>query len=104
MRSLNSEGNYYRINHTIPQRDSQFSVEIEDVVPWYEAYSQFVKLAVKDAFKFKMKPGDILTFNNLRLFHGREGYDDNEENVRCIVGAYLDWDIIYSKLRVLKYK
>lgn len=99
---MDKEGNYTRINHSIPQRDSHFSVSLNEVIPWYEAYAKFVGLARQDAYAFKTKPGDVLTFNNIRLLHGREGYDDTEDNVRYIVGAYLDWDIIYSKLRVLK--
>ncbi|XP_013109874.2 gamma-butyrobetaine dioxygenase [Stomoxys calcitrans] len=99
---LDNDGNYTRINHSIPQRDSHFSVPLDAVIPWYEAYAKFVRLAREDAHSFKTKPGDVLTFNNIRLLHGRTGYDDTEENVRYIVGAYLDWDIIYSKLRVLK--
>ncbi|KAL9878527.1 gamma-butyrobetaine dioxygenase [Glossina fuscipes] len=99
---LDNEGNYMRINHSIPQRDSHFSVPIDKVLPWYEAYTKFVRLARNDAITFKTSPGDVLTFNNLRVLHGRTGYDDTDENVRYIVGGYLDWDIIYSKLRVLK--
>ncbi|XP_055380083.1 gamma-butyrobetaine dioxygenase [Condylostylus longicornis] len=98
---LDGDGFYTRINHSIPQRDSHFNVTIEEVELWYEAYSKFVKLLQQESVSFKLSPGDILTFNNIRLVHGRTGYDDNENNVRCIVGAYLDWDIIYSKLRVL---
>ncbi|XP_055841667.1 gamma-butyrobetaine dioxygenase [Episyrphus balteatus] len=101
---LDKEGNYTRINHSIPQRDSHFSTDIENVIPWYEAYSKFVQLAREEAAEFKTKPGDVLTFNNIRLLHGRTGYDDTEENIRYVVGAYLDWDIIYSKLRILKSK
>ncbi|XP_017479380.1 PREDICTED: gamma-butyrobetaine dioxygenase-like [Rhagoletis zephyria] len=99
---LDSDGNYTRINHSVPQRDSHFSVPLRSVIPWYQAYAKFVRLARRDAFAFKTKPGDVLTFNNIRLLHGRTGYDDTEQNIRYIVGAYLDWDIIYSKLRVLK--
>ncbi|XP_026846344.1 gamma-butyrobetaine dioxygenase [Drosophila persimilis] len=99
---LDSEGKYTRINHSVPQRDSHFSVPLAEVEPWYESYSRFVRLARDDAHAFKTRPGDVLTFNNIRLLHGRTGYDDTEQNSRYIVGAYLDWDIIYSRLRVLK--
>lgn len=104
MFSLDRDQNYSRINHSIPQRDSHFSVPLDEVIPWYEAYRRFVSLAHKDAYAFKTDPGDVLTFNNLRLLHGREGYDDSEDNVRFIVGAYIDWDIIHSQLRILKQR
>jgi len=99
---LDDAGEYTRINHSVPQRDSHFNVPLKQVLPWYEAYARFVKMAREDAHSFKTQPGDVLTFNNLRLLHGRTGYDDTENNSRYIVGAYLDWDIIYSRLRVLK--
>ncbi|EDW07438.1 gamma-butyrobetaine dioxygenase [Drosophila mojavensis] len=99
---LDSAGEYTRINHSVPQRDSHFNVPLEQVLPWYRSYARFVQLARDDAYSFKTQPGDVLTFNNIRLLHGRTGYDDTEQNSRYIVGAYLDWDIIYSRLRVLK--
>lgn len=99
---MDDAGEYTRINHSVPQRDSQFNVPLQQVLPWYESYARFVRMAREDAHSFKTRPGDVLTFNNLRLLHGRTGYDDTESNSRYIVGAYLDWDIIYSRLRVLK--
>ncbi|XP_020805492.1 gamma-butyrobetaine dioxygenase [Drosophila serrata] len=99
---LDAQGRYTRVNHSVPQRDSHFNVPLSEVLPWYESYARFVRLARKDAHAFKTQPGDVLTFNNIRLLHGRTGYDDSERNSRYIVGAYLDWDIIYSRLRVLK--
>ena len=71
-------------------------------MPWYRANAHFVRLANEQSVRFKTEPGDVLTFNNLRMLHGRTGYDDTENNVRHIVGGFVDWDIIYSKLRVLK--
>ncbi|KAH8303258.1 hypothetical protein KR059_005010 [Drosophila kikkawai] len=99
---LDAQGRYTRVNHSVPQRDSHFNVPLAEVQPWYESYARFVRLARADAHAFKTQPGDVLTFNNIRLLHGRTGYDDTERNSRYIVGAYLDWDIIYSRLRVLK--
>ncbi|KAH8324074.1 hypothetical protein KR067_000329 [Drosophila pandora] len=99
---LDAQGRYTRVNHSVPQRDSHFNVPLEEVQPWYESYAKFVRLARAEAHAFKTRPGDVLTFNNIRLLHGRTGYDDTENNSRYIVGAYLDWDIIYSRLRVLK--
>ncbi|XP_033252374.1 gamma-butyrobetaine dioxygenase-like [Drosophila miranda] len=95
-------GRYVRINHSIPQRDSHFTVPLEQVRPWYEAMPLFVRLAHEQACSFKTTPGDVLTFNNLRLVHGHTGYDDTDRNVRHIVGAFIDWDIVYSRLRVLR--
>ncbi|KAH8402458.1 hypothetical protein KR009_012043 [Drosophila setifemur] len=100
--NLDAEGRYVRINHSIPQRDSHFSVPLEQVRPWYEAMATFLRLAHEHSCSFKTSPGDVLTFNNLRLVHGRTGYDDTDRNVRHILGAFIDWDIVYSRLRVLR--
>ncbi|XP_017868896.1 PREDICTED: gamma-butyrobetaine dioxygenase [Drosophila arizonae] len=100
--NLDANGRYVRINLSIPQRDSHFSVPAEQVRPWYEAMALFMRLANEQACTFKTTPGDVLTFDNVRMVHGRTGYDDTEQNIRHIVGAFLDWDIAYSRWRVLK--
>ncbi|XP_055644120.1 gamma-butyrobetaine dioxygenase-like [Toxorhynchites rutilus septentrionalis] len=99
---IGRDGNLERINHSVPQRDSFFNVQLDRVEPWYRAMSRFVQLIHREAVAFKTAPGDILTFSNVRMVHGRTGYTDTDVNTRHIVGAYLDWDEIYSKLRVLK--
>ncbi|XP_017051035.1 gamma-butyrobetaine dioxygenase [Drosophila ficusphila] len=101
--NLDAEGRCVRINHSIPQRDSHFSVPLEQVRPWYEAMARFVGMAQEHSCGFKTTPGDVLTFDNLRLVHGRTGYDDTDRNVRHILGAFVDWDIVYSRLRVLRH-
>ncbi|EDW01771.1 gamma-butyrobetaine dioxygenase [Drosophila grimshawi] len=100
--NLDANGRYVRINHSIPQRDSHFSVPADQVRPWYEAMAVFIRLANEQACTFKTAPGDVLTFDNLRMVHGRTGYDDTDHNVRHILGAFVDWDIAYSRWRVLK--
>ncbi|XP_018785708.1 PREDICTED: gamma-butyrobetaine dioxygenase-like [Bactrocera latifrons] len=100
--NLDADGKYTRINHSVPQRDSHFSIDVDKVVPWYEANATFVRIAHEQSVTFKTEPGDVLSFNNLRMLHGRTGYDDTERNVRHIVGGFVDWDIVYSKMRVLR--
>lgn len=101
--SLDADGNFSRINFSIPQRDSHFNVaDLDTVLRWYEAFGKFVDMVKEETVLFKVNQGDILTFSNVRLLHGREAYDDSKTNVRYVVGAYMDWDIIYSKWRVLK--
>lgn len=102
--SLDREGNLQRINHSVPQRDSFFSIDADAVDEWYVAMMKFVQLAHEESVAFKTEPGDVLTFSNIRLLHGRTGYVDSGGNTRHLVGAYLDWDEIYSRLRVLASK
>lgn len=98
---MNEKDEFMRINHSIPQRGSHFTIPLELVKPWYEANEVFVKLIRAEAAEFKTQPGDILTFDNIRLVHGRRAYNDTATNVRYLVGSYLDWDEIYDRLRVL---
>jgi alpha-ketoglutarate-dependent taurine dioxygenase len=48
--------------------------------------------------------GEILVFDNVRLLHGRKGYEDKPNNTRHLVGSYMDWDLAYSRIRVLRKK
>lgn len=92
-----------RVNYSTPQRDSFFTIPFELVQYWYEAYAKFGEILNEESVKFKTKEGDILTFDNIRLVHGRTAYEDDYINPsRHLIGAYLDWDEIYSRLRVLK--
>ncbi|XP_020802902.1 gamma-butyrobetaine dioxygenase [Drosophila serrata] len=100
---LDVDGGYARINQNTTKRDSRFTVPLEQVVAWYRAYDKFLELAHSEAVEFKTQAGDVFVFNNLRMLHGRTAYEDAPGNKRHLVGAYVDWDIIYSKLRTLKY-
>lgn len=99
----NANGDVIRINYSTPQRGSHFNVPIEKVKPWYESLKVFVNMIHKESAKYKMSQGEILCFDNRRLLHGRTEYIDTAENIRHVIGVYLDWDYIYSRWRVLNY-
>lgn len=46
----------------------------------------------------------MVTFDNLRILHGRTGFGDTVKGERHVQGAYLDWDEARSRIRVLKAK
>lgn len=113
------DNNLERINHSIPQRYSFFSVNVKIVRDWYKALRVFIDLIHAEAVEFKTKEGEnlssiifqfsnffllgtILCFDNTRLIHGRRAYKDTATNQRHIIGAYLDWDEIYSRYRTLQ--
>ncbi|KAK7077966.1 Gamma-butyrobetaine dioxygenase, partial [Halocaridina rubra] len=98
-------GKIWRINFSQPQRDSFFSLPAEKVAGWYEAMTNYHKLLCDPqyCFQFKMVPGTILTFDNLRIVHGRSGYKTGFSE-RHIEGCYLDWDEVRSRRRVLETK
>lgn len=46
--------------------------------------------------------GDVITFDNWRLLHGRSSYEAGTEISRHLEGAYADWDVVMSRLRILR--
>lgn len=54
---MDFEGNVNRIRHSVPQRDSFFTTDIEKVDEWYAALKIFVDLLYEEAVYFKMEPG-----------------------------------------------
>ncbi|KAI8120382.1 hypothetical protein FF38_00992 [Lucilia cuprina] len=100
--NLDTDGRYHRINHNTTKRDSHFTVPLEVVDLWYEAYDKFLQIAYASTVELKTNPGEVFVFNNRRILHGRTAYSDSAENKRHLIGAYVDWDIIYSKMRILK--
>lgn len=46
--------------------------------------------------------GDLVTFDNWRLLHGRKHYSSGGRTLRHLEGAYLDWDEVMSRLRILR--
>jgi gamma-butyrobetaine dioxygenase len=48
-----------------------------------------------------MEPGDIFSFNNRRILHGRTEFDPNSGH-RHLQGYYMDRDEIIGRLNYLK--
>lgn len=45
--------------------------------------------------------GDVVIFDNWRILHGRLSYVSKPGMFRHLEGAYLDWDEVMSRLRIL---
>ncbi|KAJ1075130.1 hypothetical protein CapIbe_013207 [Capra ibex] len=101
---LDDKDQVVRINFNNATRDTIFDVPVERVQPFYAALKEFVDLMnCKDfKFTFKMNPGDVITFDNWRLLHGRRSYEAGTEITRHLEGAYADWDVVMSRLRILR--
>lgn len=54
---MDFEGNVNRIRHSVPQRDSFFTIDIEKVDKWYAALKIFTDLLYEEAVHFKMETG-----------------------------------------------
>jgi len=69
----------------------------------YKAHHRFGNLLHDDRFqiKFRLNPGDIFSFNNRRVLHGRTAFDPNSGH-RHLQGYYIDRDEILGRLNYLK--
>lgn len=57
IRSLDYDGTIKRINQSVPQRDSFFSIDSDKVDEWYAAMRVFVDLLYANTVQFKLEPG-----------------------------------------------
>jgi gamma-butyrobetaine dioxygenase len=69
----------------------------------YKAHHKFGSLLHDNKFqiKFRLNPGDIFSFNNRRVLHGRTAFDPNSGH-RHLQGYYIDRDEILGRLNYLK--
>ncbi|KAK3093261.1 hypothetical protein FSP39_013394 [Pinctada imbricata] len=85
-----------------PAFEGPLSVDPEDVELYYEAYHKFAA-AIQNSpaiIELKMKPGDLMIFNNRRILHGRKEFNLNG-GVRHLQGCYVNIDEFKSKVYVL---
>jgi gamma-butyrobetaine dioxygenase len=71
------------------------------VAAWYEAYFQLLMLLESpDAqISFRLEPGDVVAFDNLRVLHARRGFSGGGQ--RRLQGCYADRDGLYASLALL---
>ncbi len=102
---FDENGNYQNIGHNNFTRSSFINAKFEDVEKFYRAYYVWTKLINSDEnkVKHKLKPGEIFAFDNIRILHGRTQFDPSISS-RYLEGMYIDWDEVYSTLRVLRRK
>ena len=100
--SLTKDGDYNDIRYSIATLDAlDCHPDVMDSV--YKAHHRFGNLLHDNKFqiKFRLEPGDIFSFNNRRLLHGRTEFDPNSGN-RHLQGYYMDRDEIIGRLNYLR--
>ena len=100
--SLTKDGDYNDIRFSVATMDAlDCHPDIMDKV--YKAHHRFGNLLHDDQFqiKFRLQPGDIFSFNNRRVLHGRTAFDPNSGH-RHLQGYYMDRDEIIGRLNYLK--
>ena len=100
--TLTKDGDYNDIRFSVATMDAlDCHPDIMDKV--YKAHHKFGNLLHDDKFqiKFRLEPGDIFSFNNRRILHGRTAFDPNSGH-RHLQGYYMDRDEIIGRLNYLK--
>eukprot|EP00066_Takifugu_rubripes_P018944 XP_011608210.1 PREDICTED: gamma-butyrobetaine dioxygenase [Takifugu rubripes] len=98
------EGRVKGINYNNATRDSVLDLPVDQVQPFYRALRTYVDIMTRpeNMVTYRMESGDLVTFDNSRLLHGRKSYVSNPDRVRHLEGVYLDWDEVMSRLRILR--
>lgn len=101
---VNAEGCVTRISFNNATRDSVLDLPLHQVQPFYRALKAFTDIVNRpeNVVTYKMMPGDVVIFDNWRLMHGRKNYVSRPDKLRHLEGAYLDWDEVMSRLRILR--
>ncbi|CZR53995.1 related to gamma-butyrobetaine dioxygenase [Phialocephala subalpina] len=55
----------------------------------------------KAVYEYRLNEGECIIFNNRRVLHGRTAFDSTQGE-RWLKGAYVDSDVLESRLRVLR--
>ena len=100
--TLTKDGDYNDIRFSVATMDAlDCHPDIMDKV--YKAHHKFGNLLHDDKFqiKFRLEKGDIFSFNNRRLLHGRTAFNPNSGH-RHLQGYYMDRDEIIARLNFLK--
>ena len=100
--SLTKDGDYNDIRYSIATLDA-LDCHPDKMDSVYKALHRFGNLLHDANFQinFRLESGDIFTFNNRRLLHGRTEFDPNSGH-RHLQGYYMDRDEIIGRLNYLK--
>ncbi len=100
--SLTKDKDFHDIRFSVATMDA-LDCHPDQMDKVYKAHHRFGNLLHDDKFqiKFRLGPGDIFSFNNRRVLHGRTAFDPNSGH-RHLQGYYLDRDEIIGRLEYLK--
>ncbi|KAI1751628.1 taurine catabolism dioxygenase TauD, TfdA family-domain-containing protein, partial [Xylaria castorea] len=85
------------------QSDKLTSKGMDEYKQWHKAARRMTRLIEEDAaiYRYKMKPGECVIFDNRRVLHGRLAFDTSSGE-RWLKGTYVENDSYNSLLRSLK--
>lgn len=98
---LDPDGDYEEIRWS-PWLRAPVRACFEDTDRLYHGLRAIFALADEPAFtiRLRLKPGDLLGFDNRRILHGRTGFDPATGD-RWLRGCYVEREELWSRLRIL---
>lgn len=102
---LDAAGQVDEINYNNMTRSNYLNVSLEEAEKLYAAMQAYYDLLYDPAnfIRFRLKQGDIMIFNNLRVLHGRGAYNYPKQGLhesRFLEGWYTEWSDMLSSYRV----
>jgi alpha-ketoglutarate-dependent taurine dioxygenase len=86
-----------------PPFEGPLQVRFADVAPYYRAYAAFEALLHEaEHVRIRMREGEIVTFNQRRILHGRDGFVQEAGGTRHLRGAYVNIDDFVCRYNVLE--
>lgn len=78
------------------------SLPHDEMIAFYEAYYDLMKRIRRPEYRieWKLKAGEMLIFDNRRVFHARNAFDPNS-GYRHLRGYYIDHQDVDSRIRIL---
>jgi len=95
-----------------PPFEGPLRVPPADVETYFKAYADFEAILKSDelwkeyGIEFRLRPGDLVVFNNRRYLHGRAAFKVplNCEGRRKLHGCYLEMDRFLNRVRVMNWE
>ncbi|XP_038048397.1 gamma-butyrobetaine dioxygenase-like [Patiria miniata] len=102
--SLDRDGNPEHVYLSDHGRIPMMRFPVQKTQSLYRALKKFSNMYhhPTNVFSYKLKEGDIMTFDNRRVIHGRGAFEVTSSSSRHLETGYLEWDEIDSRLRLLQ--
>ena len=85
MFEVDEDGELFGVNFS-PQFEGPLETRPELIKPFYEAYVKWHEVVKNPIYlkEKKLREGDIITFNNRRIFHARKGFPPQEKRLLMV--------------------
>jgi gamma-butyrobetaine dioxygenase len=102
---LDKHGEVEQVFYNNQVRSRALTLEVDEMKATYDAMKTLDNLFYSDKYmlNYKLQDGDCVVFDNVRVLHGRKGYEISEASSRFYNGSYVSWDEVRSRMNVIKH-